>query len=471
MYFALWLFCCSKWCVFGLDNDTIVRRHSRDDSSDNEDDDDDDRSEHSLQGDNGIGGQQDDCPPLEETFLPQRAYGNHANHAPAFHPLAPHYDSLELNNLDIADNIDPLLGPVGHPNGAQLHNRSVNDENISPRSHNTSGGSKRKTGKKKRKDTTVQSIPARPDDQANKFRRVQENRQASRGKVFPGPDNMPRKSKTSQRASLNASQDGDNDPRQSEEESDSEAEETAVVARKKPAKVPKKQPIFNGKLIGIPKDRNDLRKKLIHYIAHAEYLRGRNVELESSLALVTKNYEELQKKAMKANRNAAHVKKIAEVYRNCLFARCKFIQDKQDEIHWTKVTYEIIKKDENADDLPENDMDIWVNTYSECVSAEVNAYRSYLQSRIKESFRKYHEKNKKIPTMEDLKACALREVDLQTEEGNDLMDFYVTDLLCKFLCLCLLLLSILPKIYFIDNHCRFFFSTCSKHTIQLQPKW
>ena len=85
---------------------------------------------------------------------------------------------------------------------------------------------------------------------------------------------------------------------------------------------------------------------------------------------------------------------------------------------------------------------IWKNTYKPVLTAQLNAHRSYVQNRMKDSWKKFHETEGWLPTVEQVKKCALRTINVDDEKEFKVMDWYIMDLLGK----CCIFLAILPII-------------------------
>ena len=206
--------------------------------------------------------------------------------------------------------------------------------------------------------------------------------------------------------------------------------------RKKSPNPKKKQPggekvkfKYNGEVITLPNKKEDLVDMLGEFIPKCKKFRLKLgqflVTIDEQKVLIGNLCKHGGKKA-----NSKMVDAINNITKTELFRVLKFIQneDQADQValkvyHWMH---------DGAKKLGDEHRVVWVGTYKLTIVRSLNKACSYVQGRMKEASVKYDKENDgALPSLEEIKCCAMRQIDLKSEGDVHLFEFYWKDLLRK----------------------------------------
>lgn len=195
---------------------------------------------------------------------------------------------------------------------------------------------------------------------------------------------------------------------------------------------------FNGVEVLVPTLRQELHDELIRVWTKAEALRLKYVKVTKEKADLQAKCDEMHETNVKlAKENAkfgkndgqiAEVKKASEMN---IFPFIKFITSKNQEMQVAVKVYRIVQQNKTGQMDPtidEEHRNIWVNTYAETATSIVNSYRGYSQERMRVATLKFVKDNDIFPTVDELRLCALREIDMTNERLKLIFEWYITDL-------------------------------------------
>lgn len=279
----------------------------------------------------------------------------------------------------------------------------------------------------KRKKTKKKKSPA---DNQGRFAQTQRNRTVLRGKHFPplAPHDT------------NIAEDNHNNMAKTR----SDGKEIATRTKRQ-NRTPSDQPItyyYHGKTFKVPGDPKKLTDLFLETCEELEQERGISAELKQKLEDVHGRLAEMTKNQPKLAVNQAMVEKIKEKVKLYLFRTVKFLSDEKSISNALEKLYDLLYPKDSEDRADKNHKPLFFATYKSVLTAKLNDHRSYAQNRMKDSWKRFHEKNNWIPTTGQIMKCALREISLLDESEVLIMDWYVHDMLSK----CRVIFAILPII-------------------------
>ena len=299
--------------------------------------------------------------------------------------------------------------------------------------------SKRKKTKAKRPSQTAEITP-RPASEQVHFAQFRAIRQQLREKTLPlsqQDPNIMAKTRSKQQPQEEQA------PAPDDPASDAEAESNRKNSQ---AKSPRQYIMYQGKPAKMPKTMGELQKKFVRVLEELEEVYKERDEAVMHGKHLAKTLQEITTSAPKLAKNKKVVEKIGELIKMNLFRTLKFLGDETHILKNLTTLYDLIYTKEEQAEVGKDHKVIWQSTYKGVLTAELNSHRSYVQNRMKESWRKFHETNKWLPTMEQIKKCALRTIDMKDDGEVLVMEWYFMDLLSK----CRVILAILPTIVLPD---------------------
>ena len=208
--------------------------------------------------------------------------------------------------------------------------------------------------------------------------------------------------------------------------------QVAQQTRKPPPK-PIPDLTYAGKIYKMPDNKKQMVILLTNFIRKCEETRVKNQFLMKQNEVYRDGMAELQKAAMKCKKNKKVVDKIKEIYKSHLFRKIKFIQDEIEEGNASLMVYNYIYPAHEQKKLAKDHKIIWCNTYAPTVTSKSNGRRSYIQARLKDASMKFAKENGYLPTMEDIRLCAMRTIDIDNKDGRGfaIMKWYWTEVMRK----------------------------------------
>ena len=198
--------------------------------------------------------------------------------------------------------------------------------------------------------------------------------------------------------------------------------------------------------MNVPKKNSELKVLLGNILVELEQERRKTKKLQLARDDYAQQLAQMTSKMPKIAKNAEMEAKISGHLKNDLFRTVKFLTDEDQISDTLDKFYDLIYTSKEQERLGEDHQHIWKNTYKASLTTQLNAHRSYVQNRMKESWKKFHEENKWIPSVEQFKKCALRTINMEDDDEVKMMEWYITDLLSK----CPVVLAILPTIFLPD---------------------
>ena len=268
------------------------------------------------------------------------------------------------------------------------------------------------TARKKTKRSTrpEAEITARPPSEQGQFAKARKHRQQLREKHHPLAQHDPN-IMTKRTASL----------------AKSKKAKAAAKAAASSAKVLK----YHGELYEMPETKEELESVVTQIMPELEEANKNNVELEATIVKLKARLEELIQMMPKLAVNPDMVLKIREKIKLYIFRTCKFLGDDNHIALILETLYDLIFDKEEQDEHGKDHQQLWMTTYHSTLTAELNAHRSYVQNRMKDSWKKFHEAQGYLPTVQEIDSCAMRTINLDDKRGFAIMEWYALDMLSK----------------------------------------
>ena len=151
-------------------------------------------------------------------------------------------------------------------------------------------------------------------------------------------------------------------------------------------------------------------------------LRKENAELREQLDIRTsKSKARVMRESEGEKKNI--VDKMPEIWRAFKFITCK-----EEEDETAEYTYKLIYGEDNVD---LDKMYSWCETYKKTIRENLYAKRNYVASRIKDCAWKIFESGQTLPSLEMIRKCIGRKIDVENEDEMRIFKWYWEDLLPK----------------------------------------
>lgn len=139
------------------------------------------------------------------------------------------------------------------------------------------------------------------------------------------------------------------------------------------------------------------------------------------MAMTPKNKKEEPKKVTLEECPSAVKRQIKHAIKaGGLWGEVKFISDEEDEYDFAAMIYDFQGKKTSKEVR-----DYWIKRYSGVVCSLLNGHRSYVMTNLKNVLHALWESNdKSLPPIEDMKACATRNIDINDEASMNFFKWY-----------------------------------------------
>ena len=187
----------------------------------------------------------------------------------------------------------------------------------------------------------------------------------------------------------------------------------------------------DGKPYKMPTDIDHLKRDLTFYVKNFERNRKKMVALIHQNTTLSDEVVEMRKTSVKSLKNVKVVDRIKGYFATHMFRRRKFINNKVVELAAAEEMFGYCHTDKDKRKLDEEYKTNWVNTYKDTVTSVCNKRRSTIQGAMRTAVMVFAEKNKYTITVEDVKRCIFRNIDVTNPDDVLLFKWYWTELLGK----------------------------------------
>ena len=188
---------------------------------------------------------------------------------------------------------------------------------------------------------------------------------------------------------------------------------------------------LDGKLYRMPLRKEDLHRELVRVVTKFERER---VKLEAMKKRCTKFEEELielKKTSVKSVKNEKTELLIKSRFASHMFRKRKFINDGTEQLAATEEMYAFCHHDKDKQRMGKEHKTNWVNTYKDTVTSVCNKRRSTIQGALRTAVMVFAEKRGRSFTMDEIRKCTHRRLDLKKPDDVQLFTWYWTELLGK----------------------------------------